>query len=302
MRTEHLEYLVSLKETESFSKTSEIFLTSHQVISKAISNLEDELNIQILERTHRGVRFTTFGLIVYKYAEEILRNQSQLLQEISAASKIKGKLQIYIAPRFANDFFIDFYNDFQKNNSQLQIVLKNVSFDYIFEHIMVDENTVILLPIAQSMFTDTQKKKIADKNLTYEVILSEPLGYCVSRKSKHYAEVSKFIQGVAISVDSHPFPIVTYNYYTSENMEQLHNFYLVDNFDMQKKMIKRGSHVAFMTPFEYSYFFKNDPQVAFIQNQEVKANFCYMALYLEHQVSESVHHFLNELKNFLKQS
>lgn len=50
MRTEHLEYVVDIYETQSFSQTAENFLTSHQVVSKAVSNLENELNVQIFER------------------------------------------------------------------------------------------------------------------------------------------------------------------------------------------------------------------------------------------------------------
>ena len=52
MRTEHLEYLTDIYETQSFSKTAENFLTSHQVISKAMNNLENELNAQIFERAY----------------------------------------------------------------------------------------------------------------------------------------------------------------------------------------------------------------------------------------------------------
>ena len=68
MRTEHLEYLTDIYETQSFSKTAENFLTSHQVISKAMNNLENELNAQIFERAYSGVKFTDIGLKVYKYA------------------------------------------------------------------------------------------------------------------------------------------------------------------------------------------------------------------------------------------
>ena len=39
MRTEHLEYLLDLKETSSLSKTAEKYFTSHQVINNAIKSV-----------------------------------------------------------------------------------------------------------------------------------------------------------------------------------------------------------------------------------------------------------------------
>lgn len=84
MRTEHLEYLLDIAETKSFSKTADNFLTSHQVISKAMSSLENELSVHIFERTHSGVKFTEIGLEIYKYAKEMLDSRGKMLATISA--------------------------------------------------------------------------------------------------------------------------------------------------------------------------------------------------------------------------
>lgn len=178
MRTEHLEYVVDIYETQSFSQTAENFLTSHQVVSKAVSNLENELNVQIFERNYNGVIFTDIGLRIYEYAKEMLESRDKMLQTIaeSNAQISIGRLNICIAPRFANDFFMGFYNDYAKKNPKLQMILKNISYNYILNN-EIDTETIIFLPMVEETLQSARFKEIIQKHdLTYEVIFKATVG------------------------------------------------------------------------------------------------------------------------------
>ena len=299
MRTEHLEYVVDIYETQSFSQTAENFLTSHQVVSKAVSNLENELNVQIFERNYNGVIFTDIGLRIYEYAKEMLENRNKMLQTIaeSNAQISNGRLNICIAPRFANDFFMGFYNDYAKKNPKLQMILKNISYNYILNN-EIDTETIIFLPMTEETLQSARFKEIIQKHdLTYEVILKQPLGYCVSVKSPYYHAVAEQAGKI---FDVLNFPVVAHNYFMEDrdiiDLPLQRSFYLVDNFDMQRKMVKKGTHVAILLPFEYKWLFKQDNDVKFfdiISNND----FYYVALYKKAGVeANNVCDFIAKLK------
>ena len=74
MKTEHLEYFVDLVNTQSMSKTAEKYYTSHQVVKKAITHLEDELNVPLIHTSNQGVTYSDAGAVLYRKALDILNN------------------------------------------------------------------------------------------------------------------------------------------------------------------------------------------------------------------------------------
>ena len=86
MRMEQLKYLVDIAETKSMSKTAEHMFVSPQAISKAIKQLENELDTELLVRTSTGVALTKVGAEIVSVAENMLKEEQQMNQ-IVARSK-----------------------------------------------------------------------------------------------------------------------------------------------------------------------------------------------------------------------
>ena len=86
MRMEQLKYLVDIAETKSMSKTAEHMFVSPQAISKAIKQLENELDTELLVRTSTGVALTKVGAEIVSVAENMLKEEQQMNQ-IAARSK-----------------------------------------------------------------------------------------------------------------------------------------------------------------------------------------------------------------------
>lgn len=86
MRMEQLKYLVDIAETKSMSKTAEHMFVSPQAISKAIKQLENELDTELLVRTSTGVALTKVGAEIVSLAENMLKEEQQMNQ-IVARSK-----------------------------------------------------------------------------------------------------------------------------------------------------------------------------------------------------------------------
>ncbi|MGI1659287.1 MAG: LysR family transcriptional regulator [Desulfitobacterium sp.] len=286
MRFEQLEYLVSLKETLSLTKTADIFLTSHQVINNAIKKLESEFDVTILNRTHRGIQFTEAGLLLYEYAKTTLKSKSQFIEQLApktnkSAPQVSGELQIYAIPRFANKYFLDFLDVYRKRHSKLSISMKNYPFPKLLELSLTCENYIMLTTVHETLFNSSvYTETLLSKQLTYEVITSQPLGYCISNKSKYLDQI--LLQPDNNSI-IYQIPIVTHSYSTDEKVFEgiSPKNYLIDNFEVQKNMIKSGNYTGIWSLFEFQHYFGNDPTVHFIPFSNGQ-HFHYLAIYSKH--------------------
>lgn len=61
MTLQQLQYLVALAESNSINQAAQNLFVSQSGISKAIKQLESELGFPLLERSSRGITFTSRG-------------------------------------------------------------------------------------------------------------------------------------------------------------------------------------------------------------------------------------------------
>ena len=72
MNNIHLETFIRIVEAGSFNKAAEeLYITSTAVI-KQINLLENDVGVQLFERTHRGLKLTKAGESLYKDAKYII--------------------------------------------------------------------------------------------------------------------------------------------------------------------------------------------------------------------------------------
>jgi len=83
MRMEQLKYLVDIAETKSMSKTAERLFVSPQAVSKAIKQLENELDVELMTRTSTGVTVTGIGERIVGAAQNILKEEQHMGQMIA---------------------------------------------------------------------------------------------------------------------------------------------------------------------------------------------------------------------------
>ncbi|MEE0510640.1 MAG: LysR family transcriptional regulator [Peptococcaceae bacterium] len=262
MRTEHLEYLVDLHQTLSLSKTAENFYTTHQSINSAIKSLEKELDVDILNRTHRGILFTEPGILVYQHALKILQEQNQLAEHLTPfkhtkRSALQGELNIYTIPRFSNRPFLKIYSSFCKHNPLLSVNLKSLT-PSLFYQLLPTTSPFIFISTAQKNTLSSKAflEQLEEYNLQYDIIQEYTLGVAYKSHSQWEpqlkdAPASKILQQV---------PIALFNYALDENYllldeSTMSNMFFVDGFDAQKQLIKADTHVAYCTPNEYQLFF-----------------------------------------------
>ena len=89
MEIRQLQYFVESARTRSFSQAARHLYTSQPNVSKAIQQLENELDTPLFTRNNNGIELTEDGKIVYLYAVNILQNvdrMNELLEERKQAA------------------------------------------------------------------------------------------------------------------------------------------------------------------------------------------------------------------------
>ena len=72
MNFRDLEYLIALEELKHFRKAADKCFVSQPTLSGQIKKLEEELNVQLMERSSRKVIFTPAGIDIVAKAKTIL--------------------------------------------------------------------------------------------------------------------------------------------------------------------------------------------------------------------------------------
>lgn len=80
METERLKYFITIAETGSLTKASEILNLSHSGLSKAVSALEAETKMKLFRPLGRGLEITPEGKWFYQKARDILQIADEVLQ------------------------------------------------------------------------------------------------------------------------------------------------------------------------------------------------------------------------------
>lgn len=139
MRTEQLRYFLSLAKTQSLNKTGLEFYTTHQSVSKAIRQLENEIGASLFTRSSKGMFLTNEGRMFLPVAERCVKDLHDIQLQIRRANlcqELEGQLSLWgtpitnsiILPSLIGDFNVLFPKvRYQVKQSNSRDVLKIVS-------------------------------------------------------------------------------------------------------------------------------------------------------------------------------
>ena len=80
MNIKHLEHLLALADSGSFSRAAEKLFITQSALSRSIQSLEDDLNGKVLDRIGKRNELTPLGLDVVSRARHIVRDAAELRQ------------------------------------------------------------------------------------------------------------------------------------------------------------------------------------------------------------------------------
>lgn len=293
MKTESLAYFLDLAVTGSLTQTAEHFFTSHQVISKAIKNLENELNVKLIITNNQGAELTEAGIILIKYAKKISSTISELETELEPlilqSSLPQKKIFFGTSPYLTDSLLLSFIADYQQHNPDVTFEHSSLPFSSIISQID-SSNALFVIPTIESATKEHDFLAELDKyHLTFFTLAERPLYICTHAKSP-WAKCDFFTEHMLKNVPIFISSNISLNMVFTSNQ----NRQLINSISAQKSLIRQNKGVGIFTKAEFDYYFRNERNYLLIPTEMVPVQ--YICIRQKNtEMPEHVHKFLEEL-------
>lgn len=176
MNLEQLEYIVEVSKVGLLSEASKNLHVTQSAISQSITNLENELNVKIFNRSRMGSTPTETGKQMIKKAIETLNN-IQDFKDIAYvnAHSIKGELRIGTIPGPLT-LLPSTLSAYKKDFPNVQLYIEETSSKEIIDAIKADVLDIGLVGLTR------EGKEMKDNDINIEVVLR---GKMIVAASKH---------------------------------------------------------------------------------------------------------------------
>ena len=130
MNIVQLEYFLSVAETGSFRKTSEMMYVSQPAVSKQISLLEKEWNVVLFDRSYRVATLTEAGKLMYRKLSGFRDEFSACLKDARLIDKhATTELRVGIMERVDLSNLPDIFAEFQDAHPDILLTVEQVSLN-----------------------------------------------------------------------------------------------------------------------------------------------------------------------------
>ncbi len=120
-----LQYLIALKEHGHFGRAAESCFVTQSTLSAGLREMENLLDVTLVERTRRVVRFTPLGNLVVDRAHRILRDAEELNDIVrSAGQPLSGELRMSVIPTIAPFLLPKLLPGLRRERPQLKLFLR----------------------------------------------------------------------------------------------------------------------------------------------------------------------------------
>lgn len=175
MTLQQLEYVVALDTYRHFVTAAEHCFVTQPTITLQVKKLEDEIGIQIFNRSKSPLETTPMGKLIVEKARTIILEMNQLKEMVNnERDSISGTFKIgviptispYIIPRFTGGFmknYPDTFLDIEEMQSEIMIErIKNNTLDVGILVTPTEESSVREIPLYNEPFVyygDNDKKE-----------------------------------------------------------------------------------------------------------------------------------------------
>lgn len=195
----HLKYAIIVAETGSISKAAEKLYVAQPNVSRAIKELESDLNITIFERNSKGMIVTPEGEQLIHYAKRILR-QIDDMEKIFKYQKKKNVFSISV-PRasYISDAFVEF-SKCLNNIDNAEVYYKETNAYRVINNVINEEYNLGILRYYinhDRYFKDIIEKKELKCELINQfkyVLIFNKNSALAENKEIHYSDLKDFIE------------------------------------------------------------------------------------------------------------
>src|SRR5713101_5683347 len=130
MELRHLRYFVAVAEALNFTKASARLRVAQPALSRQMTDLEDELGVDLMKRSPRGVTLTAEGKLFLDEVRELLKQADESVERVRALARGQyGELHIGYAPVPTTEILPPALARFQKAAPRVKVLLHDLSSD-----------------------------------------------------------------------------------------------------------------------------------------------------------------------------
>src|SRR5580704_14581677 len=173
MELRHLRYFLVVAESLSFTKASAQLRIAQPALSRQVQALEDEIGVDLMKRSPRGVTLTAEGKLFLEEARELLKRAEASVEKVRALARGQyGDLHIGYSPSPTVEILPPALAAFQKAFPHVNVLLHDASQRELAEGL---QNGTLELAITLG----TTNLQI--EGIEFEVLHSYPLSVALAR-------------------------------------------------------------------------------------------------------------------------
>ena len=136
MTITQLYYVLAVAENQNFTKAAEKCFVTQPTLSMQIQKLEDQLDVQIFDRSKKPIELTEVGRKIVNQARNIV-NESYRIQDIVDQQKgfIGGEFKLGIIPTVMPTLLPMFLKTFIKKHPKVKLKIEELTTEEIIERI-----------------------------------------------------------------------------------------------------------------------------------------------------------------------
>ena len=178
MTITQLQYVLAVAEHKNFTLAAEKCFVTQPTLSMQIQKVEEELNIQIFDRSKKPIQLTEIGHKIVNQAKNIV-NEADRMQDIVEQQKgfIGGEFRLGIIPTIMPTLLPMFLNNFIKKYPKVKLIIEELNTDEI---ILKLKNGHLDAAIAATPLMEEKIKEV--------VLYFEPFMAYIPQSHKYYAK------------------------------------------------------------------------------------------------------------------
>ena len=176
MYLEQLHYLEVLSRYTSLSQASAALFISQPALSRTISNLEQELNLKLIQRTHKGYVMTEDGKAVAQYAAKI-SEEIQNIYTYAAKQNQQDRVYFTSVPGLCDSIIIESLSRFRQQYPDLNFHLDFNTTQKIIQSLNDSLSDFALISVPRNI--DEKPKNEIIKNYETEYLFTDSLVYWI---------------------------------------------------------------------------------------------------------------------------
>lgn len=134
MTITQLQYVLAVAEHQNFTRAAQKVFVTQPTLSMQIQKLEEELDVQIFDRTKKPIQLTETGRKIVTQARNIV-NESERIQDIVDQQKgfVGGVFRLGVIPTIMPTLLPMFLNNFIKKYPKVKLKIEELNTEAILE-------------------------------------------------------------------------------------------------------------------------------------------------------------------------